>query len=182
MDVSPSAALAMSRYADGDDTAFTEVYELLVPRLESFLRRLTPDHALVQDVVQQTMLQLHRQRHRFTRGSEVHPWAFTIARCQLIDCLRAEKRYKSAREKLTAQETPQPASLEDLLTSMETRRLVTAQIRRLPDNQRIAIELLKQEERSLRDAAVILGTTTNAMKLRVRRAFVALQRMALVAG
>ncbi|HEY0706954.1 MAG TPA: RNA polymerase sigma factor [Polyangia bacterium] len=165
----------MNRYAEGDDSAFSLLYDLLVPRLESFLLRLTPDRARVEDVVQQTMLQVHRQRGRFIRGSEVRPWAFAIARRCLIDSIRADKRHRSALESFSAQAPPPAASIEDMVSSMETTSLFVDQLRRLPDNQRIAIELIKQEGLSLREAALILGTTINAMKLRVRRACMALQ-------
>src|SRR5690242_16586481 len=49
---------AMDRYARGDDAAFGEVYDRLAPRLFGFLLKYTRDHARVEDVVQQTMLQM----------------------------------------------------------------------------------------------------------------------------
>src|SRR5688500_10924643 len=79
---------AMDRYARGDDAAFAEVYDLLAPRLFGFLLRYTRDHARVEDVVQQTMLQMHKNRGRFLPGAEVIPWAFAIARRLLIDSHR----------------------------------------------------------------------------------------------
>src|SRR4051812_10555208 len=82
-----SAALdaAMDRYAGGDDAAFEIVYDGLAPRLQSFLLRYTNDRARAEDVVQQTMLQIHRARGRFLIGSQVVPWAFANARRLLID-------------------------------------------------------------------------------------------------
>src|SRR5690349_17499325 len=71
---------AMDRYARGEDAAFAEVYDRLAPRLFGFLLRYTRDHAKVEDVVQQTMLQMHKNRGRFMPGAEVIPWAFAIAR------------------------------------------------------------------------------------------------------
>src|SRR5437870_3136108 len=69
---SSSAALdaAMDRYARGEDSAFEEVYDGLAPRLQSFLLRYTSDRARAEDVVQQTMLQIHRARGRFTLGGQ----------------------------------------------------------------------------------------------------------------
>ena len=76
---------AMDRYAAGDDAAFEAVYDGLAPRLYGFLLRQTRDRARAEDVVQQTMLQIHRARGRFTPGAQVVPWAFAIARRLLID-------------------------------------------------------------------------------------------------
>src|SRR5688500_14586541 len=62
---------AMDRYARGEDAAFGEIYDRLAPRLFGFLLRYTRDRAKVEDVVQQTMLQMHRNRGRFLPGAEV---------------------------------------------------------------------------------------------------------------
>jgi len=75
----------MARYAAGDDTAFPELYRLLAPRLHAFLGRRLRNPSQAEDVLQQTFLQIHAARSRFSPGSEVMPWAFAIARRLLID-------------------------------------------------------------------------------------------------
>src|SRR5262245_36731869 len=90
---------AMDRYARGDDTAFGEIYDKLAPRLFGFLLRYTRDRSKAEDVVQQTMLQIHRARGRFMPGAEVTPWAFAIARRLLID---QHRRAGRGREVLAA--------------------------------------------------------------------------------
>jgi len=83
------ASAAMDRYACGDDSAFSELYDLLAPRLASFLMRRTRDEAKTDDLVQQTFLQMHSARRHFTRGASVTAWAYAIARRLLIDIARA---------------------------------------------------------------------------------------------
>src|SRR6478735_49383 len=64
--VDPRAAdLAMERYAAGDDAAFAQVYDEVAPRLMRHLRRHVACRAVVEDLVQQTFLQMHRARGRF---------------------------------------------------------------------------------------------------------------------
>src|SRR5436305_1552434 len=63
-------------------------FPLLAPRLLGYLFRHTRDRARAEDVVQQTMLRIHKARGRFTPGAEVTPWAFAIARRLLIDSHR----------------------------------------------------------------------------------------------
>src|ERR1700729_459557 len=86
------ADVAMERYATGDDAAFGAVYDALAPRLYGYLLRQTRDSARAEDLVQQTLLHMHRARGRFIPGAEVLPWAFAIARRLLIDGLRRGKR------------------------------------------------------------------------------------------
>src|SRR4051812_46548656 len=89
---------AMDRYARGEDSAFGQIYDGLAPRLQGYLVRQTRDRAKAEDIVQQTMLQIHRARGRFIPGAEVIPWAFAIARRLLIDQHRRAGREVLAKE------------------------------------------------------------------------------------
>ena len=168
---------AMERYAGGDDGAFAEVYDGLAPRLYGFLLRHSRDRAKAEDIVQQTMLQIHRARGRFLPGAEVIPWAFAIARRLLIDSHR-----RGHREVLA----PTDDEVGDLLVSLdagadeiaiakETAAQIGAELSRLPENQRVAFELIKQEGLSVAEAAQVLGTTVAAVKLRAHRAYESLR-------
>lgn len=173
---------AMDRYARGDDAAFGEVYDLLSPRLFGFLLRYTRDHAKVEDVVQQTMLQMHRNRGRFEPGAEVIPWAFAIARRLLIDSHRRGGREvlaptddESAAQLLVALDAP----ADQVAIAKEIAARLSEELAKLPENQRVAFELIKQDGLSVAEAAQTLGTTVAAVKLRAHRAYEAL-REALV--
>ena len=169
---------AMDRYARGDDAAFAEVYDTLAPRLFAFLLRHTRDRAKAEDVVQQTMLQIHRARGRFLPGAEVIPWAFAIARRLVIDQHR-----RGGREVLTPGDEDVGALLasldagaDELAIAKETAARLGEELERLPENQRVAFELIKQDGLSVAEAAQVLGTTVSAVKLRAHRAYGALRR------
>jgi RNA polymerase sigma-70 factor (ECF subfamily) len=182
-----SAALdaAMDRYARGDDRAFEEIYDGLSPRLQSFLLRYTHDRARAEDVVQQTMLQIHRARGRFTLGGQVVPWAFAIARRLLIDMHR-----RGGREVLapTSDDTIMQllaavdASADDVAIAKETAAVLAKELARLPKNQRVAFELIKQDGLSVAEAAQVLGTTVAAVKLRAHRAYEAMRAVLAEVG
>ena len=86
-----SANAAMERYARGDDQAFSQLYDSLAPRLHRYLLRASRDPTRADDLLQQTMLRIHRARGRFIVGAEVLPWAFAIARRLVIDSIRRRK-------------------------------------------------------------------------------------------
>jgi RNA polymerase sigma-70 factor, ECF subfamily len=168
---------AMDRYARGDDSAFGALYDGLAPRLYGFLLRHTRDRAKAEDVVQQTMLQIHRNRGRFIPGAEVLPWAFAIARRLLIDQHRRGGREvlaptdDDAGQLLVALDAP----ADDLAIAKEVAAFLAAELEKLPENQRVAFELIKQEGLSVAEAAQTLGTTVAAVKLRAHRAYEALR-------
>jgi RNA polymerase sigma-70 factor (ECF subfamily) len=169
---------AMDRYAAGDDAAFAEVYDKLAPRLFGYLLRHTRDRARAEDLVQQTMLRIHKARGRFLPGAEVMPWAFAIARRLLVDSHR-----RGGREVLAASDDDDRADLlvaldagaDEVVIAKETAAKLDAELQRLPENQRVAFELIKREGLSVAEAAQVLGTTVAAVKLRAHRAYDALR-------
>jgi RNA polymerase sigma-70 factor (ECF subfamily) len=166
---------AMTRYASGDDAAFAIVYDELAPRIFGYLVRQIRDRARAEDVLQQTFLQIHRARGAFVPGAEVLPWAFAIARRLMIDGFRRGRR-EVLEETETRDERPalDPAA-DDLVQAQELATRIRRELARLPETQRAAFELVKQEGLSLAEAAQVLGTTVAAVKLRAHRAYEALR-------
>lgn len=166
----------MERYARGDDAAFGEVYDAISPRLYGYLLRQTRDVARAEDLVQQTLLHMHRARGRFIPGAEVTPWAFAIARRLLIDSTRRGRREVLQGDDEAEDNAMAPdAAADDLVQAQELARKIQAELARLPEAQRVAFELIKQEGLSLAQAAEVLGTTVAAVKLRAHRAYEALR-------
>jgi RNA polymerase sigma-70 factor (ECF subfamily) len=170
--------LAMERYAGGDDSAFAAVYDKIAPRLYGYLLRQTRERARAEDLVQQTMLHIHRARARFIPGAEVTPWAFAIARRLLLDSLRRAKR-----EGTVAEDDPDTAlahddAADDVVQARQLAARISSILAGLPESQRVAFELLKQEGLTVAEAAEVLGATPAAVKLRAHRAYEAL-RLAL---
>ena len=173
---------AMDRYASGDESAFQALYTLVSPRLYSFCVRLTRKRNEADDLFQETFLKLHRSRSSYVAGSTALHWTFAIARSVHLDRLRYKKRRPES-----------PAETEDGLSTFDTlaasdgtspeahaqaselMAVIDDVIRRLPENQRAAYVLLKEEGLSVGDAAAVLGATAMAVKLRAHRAYEALR-------
>jgi RNA polymerase sigma-70 factor (ECF subfamily) len=169
------ADFAMERYAAGDSAAFAQVYDALAPRLFGYLLRQTRDRARAEDLLQQTMLHIHRARDRFIPGAEVRPWAFAIARRLLVDEVRRGRRVVLSDDgdpELGVSEHPQA---DEVVQAGELAHRIQTILNGLPTSQRAAFELIKQEGLTVAEAAQILGTTVAAVKLRAHRAYEALR-------
>jgi RNA polymerase sigma-70 factor (ECF subfamily) len=169
------ADAAMDRYAAGDDSAFTELYDVLAPKLYQYLLRQTRDPAFAEDLLQQTMLQVHCSRGRFFRGAAVIPWAFAIARRLLIDSYRRRKREALHHQGQAVEELVVTEGADELLQSKRIAAELDRELARLPEAQRVVFELMRRDGLSIREVAQVLGTTANAVKLRAHRAHVALR-------
>jgi RNA polymerase sigma-70 factor, ECF subfamily len=173
---------AMERYAAGDDAAFAEVYDSLAPRILGYLLRRTSDWGDAEDLLQQTMLHIHRSRGAFIRGAEVTPWAFAIARHLLTDRLRRNepgRRVDVGKLEMRASEAP---GADEVLHARELALRVEQAVDELPPSQRRVLTLIKDDGLSFAEAAEVLGTTVGAAKARTSRAYQAIRAELARAG
>lgn len=163
----------MDRYADGDDRAFGAVYDLLAPRLMAFLRKSVRDTALVEDLTQATLLQMHRARGQFLRGSAVLPWAFAIARRLLIDDLRKHKHAakQALGDDLLVSLAGSEASPLAAFEASQLAAVVDEALAAMPEAHRTAFRLLKVDGLSVAESAELLGASETTIKMRAHRAY-----------
>jgi RNA polymerase sigma-70 factor (ECF subfamily) len=166
----------MDRYANGDDAAFSEVYDAVAPRLHAYLLRQTGERESADDLLQQTLLQMHRSRGTYLTGCAVISWAFAIARRLYIDQWRRRKTDALWRARAVADGDRVTATApDDEVVSRELAGRVEEELSRLPETQRVAFELLRIDGLSHDEAAEVLGTTVSAVKLRAFRAYSAIR-------
>jgi RNA polymerase sigma-70 factor (ECF subfamily) len=171
----------MERYANGNDAAFAELYDAIAPRLLGFLRRATRDNIAAEDLMQQTFLQMHQARGSFIPGAPVVPWALAIAKRLMIDSARRRRvelglfvRAPIDDDRMTSEATGTVLA-DEVLDARRVARRVQQRLEALPEIQRTAYQLVKQEGLSLKRAAEVLGTSVTAVKLRTHRAYQALR-------
>jgi RNA polymerase sigma-70 factor (ECF subfamily) len=175
------ADLAMSRYADGDDAAFREVFQELAPRVHAFLRRLTGSEDAARDLVQETFLRVHRARGSFARGHAVLPWAYAIARNCFTSQVRSPAHRASIDAAVSDVASGAAASAEETFAARETAEIVADALAGMSALNREAFVLLRFEGLSVAEAAQIVGATESTLKVRAFRAYEVL-RAALDAG
>ena len=164
----------MAAAQDGDAAAYEKLLQELVPEIRSLVRRRLPDEAAAEDVVQNTLLAIHRSRHTYRPERPFGPWLRAVARNAFLDHARARGR-RSARE-VSLELTPEPADervpvVEAAGLSPELERALAE----LPPGQREAVELIQLRGLSVAEAAVQVGISTSALKVRAHRGYRALR-------
>jgi len=165
---------AMSRYADGHDAAFGEVFRALSPRLLGFLRRLCGSPELAHDLAQETFLRMHRARGSFVPGGAVVPWAYAIARNCFASHARSLKT-RAAWSSLDISDHEVAAGLdsnaEETAVVRQSAAVVERTLAQMSVTNREAFVLIRFEGQSVAAAAQILGASEGAVKLRAFRAY-----------
>ena len=160
------------RGLDGDAAAYHAFLGELSRHLRGFLRvRLSrlPDD--VEDLVQETLLAVHNQRHTYDLEQPLTAWIHAIARYKLVDMLRR----RAGREMLN---DPLDEELEVFAVSdqdaSDARRDLDRLLERLPDRQRLPIMHMKLEGLSVAETARVTGMSEAAVKVGVHRGLKAL--------
>lgn len=171
----------MERYAGGDDSAFELLYRELSGPLYSFCLRLAIRRPEADDLFQETFLKLHRARATFAPGANALHWSYAIARSLYVSGVRYWRRRPeqlSPTDDVANQgdvhidgaSTPEAEVIaEDLLD------VLTMELAKMSEKNRVAYVLVKEEGLSSKDAAALLGTTVDVVKQRVHRACEQLQ-------
>lgn len=159
----------------GDQRAYSSFLKEAAVFVRVIARRYHRDAGLVEDVVQETLLSLHRIRRTYEPGRPVEPWVAAVAKARAIDALRARTRRAAVETETTdaAHEIADPATGID--AQHETRTEVAAALAALPAGQRAAVRMLKIEELSLAEASAQSGQSVPALKSLLHRAMLSLR-------
>ena len=157
----------------GDRSAYEGLLTQLVPLITAFVRRRAGDVPWCEDVVQESLLAVHRARHSYDSARPFAPWLYAIVQNRLIDTLRVHRR-RLLRE-IDPETTREPG-----IGARQERDALLRDVRRamavLPDRQRRVIELLKFEDLSVREVAARLGMSETNVKVTAHRGYRALRR------
>jgi RNA polymerase sigma-70 factor (ECF subfamily) len=163
----------------GDRTAYHQLLSAVTPRIRRLVarRRSFSSAEDVEDLVQDVLLSLHAVRATYDPRRPFMPWLLAIVRNRLADGARRYRR-TAAREVLIDDAdvtfaAPATNSTQDLSHELEA---LDHALQALPAGQRQAIELLKLQELSLKEAAAASGATIGALKVATHRAIEALRK------
>jgi RNA polymerase sigma-70 factor, ECF subfamily len=174
----PDAAL-MLRVKRGDRAAFTELVEKYKQPVMNFVFRTLRDEAESEDLAQNVFLQVYKSRARYQRTAKFSTWLFTIARNLCLNELRRRSRHPAeSLEETNPENEDQPrqqfedksqiAPPEKLLHSELAKKIDEALVE-LPENQRSALLLCRQEDLSYEEIAEILDCSLSATKSLIHR-------------
>src|SRR2546426_1589021 len=174
----PDAAL-MLRVKQGDMGAFTELVDKYKQPVMNLAYRMLRDATESEDLAQTVFVQVHRSAHRYQVSSKFSTWLFTIARNLCLNEIRRRSRHPADSMDLPhPEQTEQPAhqfedkktlSPPDKLLHVELEEKIQTALTELPENQRVAILLCRQEELSYEDIAKVLGCSLSATKSLIHR-------------
>jgi len=150
----------VQRARDGDLFAFEELVRTYQADVFAFVRHLTRDHTMAEDVTQETFLRAFRFLRGFRGNEKFGSWLFSIARNCAMDALRRQR-------------PPLPQPLVELAGDVAepwARIELDAALRSVSPDHREAFLLVEVFGLSYQETADVLGVAVGTVKSRMFRA------------
>jgi len=174
----PDAAL-MLRVKRGDRAAFAGLVDKYKQPVMNFIYRSLRDEIETEDLAQNVFLQVYKSRGRYRQTAKFSTWLFTIARNLCLNEIRRRSRHPAESiEEAHAEHEDQPRQQyedksqiapPDKLLHGELAQKIEEALAELPENQRTAILLCRQDELSYEEIAKVLGCSVSATKSLIHR-------------
>src|SRR3954470_2509580 len=175
----PDATL-MLRVKQGDMEAFEELVDKYKQPVTNLIGRTLQDATEAEDLAQNVFVQVFKSAHRYRVSAKFSTWLFTIARNLCLNEIRRRSRHPAdSLDQHAADDDDQPArqipdykafAASETILHHELQQKIESALADLPENQRTAIQLCRQDELSYDDIAEILGCSLSATKSIIHRA------------
>lgn len=169
----------MLRVKRGDAAAFTTLVEKYKQPVMNVVFRTLRDETETEDLAQNVFVQVWKSAPRYQITAKFSTWLFTITRNLCLNEIRRRSRHPA--ESLETPNSDQDAQpkhqIEDSKTVLAPHSLLQQELVRkvddaiasLPENQRTALLLCRQEELSYEEIAAVLGCSVSATKSLIHR-------------
>ena len=142
-----------------------QCYSSLLVECEKWLRRYFArkiNPAAIDDLVQETLISLHRKRASYDPTKAFLPWLAAIGRYRWIDSLR--KIYRHEHDQLYEEMVADPQD-DDVTARVSLERLLGM----IPERQAEVISLVKIEGLSINEASAMTGQSESLVKVNIHR-------------
>ena len=161
--------ILLARISEGDKSAFKEIYVRYSRVVFNLAFRMLRSREEAEEVVQEIFLQLWNRADSYDpeRGA-VSTWIINIARSRAIDKLRT-LGFKGLTMELNEERVNSKSDFTRIIEDREERKKIIQQaLESLPENQRIAIEMVFFEGLTHIEAAEKLNEPVGTIKTRIR--------------
>ena len=174
-------SLDLQRIAAGDNRALADLYDRHSAMAFGLALRVTNDHALAEDVVQETFVSVWRGASTFDEAkASARTWILTIAHRRAVDVVRRRRQPVLSLD-LDEGEAPMRLTVAADVWTEVSQRLDSAEVQlalaELPDAQRRTLELAYFGGLTQQEIAAATGVPLGTVKGRVRLALSRLREL-----
>ncbi len=156
---------------EGNQDSYKIFLTELIPILRSFFQKKIQNSNDVDDVIQETLISIHRALHTYDKRIAISKWIYTIAHRRYVDFIRKySKTQKNKVELETIIEFPANKEIE-LIEQYEQSDRIKSVLNLLNEKEQKIFKMLKVEKFSIKEASKILNLSEGALKVAIHRIY-----------
>ncbi|MET3767685.1 RNA polymerase sigma-70 factor (ECF subfamily) [Marisediminicola sp. UYEF4] len=174
---SVSKEALLHRIADGDQQAFSRLYDDVAPRVLGLIRRLLIDHAQSEEVAQEVFLEIWQTASRFDENKGgASTWILTMAHRRAVDRIRSSQSSRDRDTKVGIRDfAPEYDHVSETVEVTIEHERVKEAMARLTELQRQAVSLAYYGGYSHSEVATLLKVPIGTVKTRLRDGMIRLR-------
>ncbi len=164
------------RIAAGEEEALRELYAAYGRRMYAYALRLTGMPAIAEEVLQDSLLAVWKGAGGYRGEGRLISWLLGIVHHQAMNTMRRKQLHRVALEAAVQAASEGPQATQTVEGRLQ-REALAAGMRRLPSEQRIALELVFFQGLSLTEVAQVCACPVGTVKSRLNAAKAALRHI-----
>lgn len=164
----------MILYQNGDAGAFKVLYDKHASKVYGFLRKRISNQERAAEIFQEVFVKLHKSKKSYSENYSALAWIFTVTRTVMIDELRKEKRVQLV-DGYDFDQIPAKSEAAESYLDNEI-------LKKLPDQQKAAIELRYFGEKTFEEIAEVLNVSPGNSRKIISRGIKRLSELIAAGG
>lgn len=160
----------MVRAAQGSREAFSRLFDIYYPRAVNIAYRALGNRDLAEDIAMEAFSRIYERRDKYRPDAQFSTYLYRVVVNLAINASRNRKHDSAGDMDINMIAAGPETDPVDISTKSETAAYVRKAILDLPENQRMAVILVKYESLSYESAASAMGVTVKALESLLHRA------------
>lgn len=163
-DIPDEELIALAEDPESRDEAFRFIVEHYGPMLYAVIRRLLISHDDTNDALQNALIKIWKNLHRFKAKSKLSTWMYSIALNEARSFLRRNRAERQLPMETDSYSIAEMLTSDPYFDGDEAEIQLMEAIDKLPEKQRTTFELRYFEELPYAEISEITGTSVGALK------------------
>lgn len=172
----PEETLLLAQISQGDELAFTSVFNHYVKPLSAFVFKLTQSVPLTEEVIQDSFITLWLKKESLGAVSNFGGYLYTICRNNALAALKKIAKEAVCTAVLAQEMLYDLELVDDSERIAEYRALLALAVEKLPTQQRKVYQMSRYERLKHQEIAAKLGISAETVKKHIQLAVSAIER------
>jgi RNA polymerase sigma-70 factor (family 1) len=156
----------LSHIAQGDERAFTVIFQHYYAILKPFVRKYTDSRIEADEIIQQTFIRVWLNRDKLPEIQNFHAWIFKIVSREYLLFLRGKMQVQKGIDQLSQHQrnVPEAEMPQDNFQLSEMRHHISEAVNLLPEQRRRIYQMSRDEGLKIFEIADELSLSPNTVK------------------